>query len=71
MVSIDLKDACLQVPCLSREQEIPLLHGIQEGFPIQGPVFLPCHGSPGVYQGHGSCISHFTQSQCPDTSLFG
>ena len=65
-------EGCLpSSPCPFGEQEVPLLRGIQKGLPIQGPVFRPLHGSPGIYQGHGSCIGHSTPSRGPDTLLSG
>ena len=41
--------------------QVPQVHGGGEGVPVQGTLFRPLHGSTSFYQGHGSCVSDFTQ----------
>ena len=48
-----------------------MLCGVQQGFLIQGLMFRPLHGSPGIYQGHDSCFDHPAPSTGLDISLSG
>ena len=41
--------------------QVPQVHGGGEGVPVQGALLRPFHGSAGLYQGHGSCVSDSSQ----------
>ena len=51
--------------------QVPQVHGGGEGVPVQGTLFRPLHGSTSFYQGHGSCVSDFTQDGGTTSSLPG
>ena len=51
--------------------QVPQVHGGGEGVPVQGTLFRPLHGSASFYQGHGSCVSDFTQDGGTTSSLPG
>ena len=63
MVSLDLKDAYLQVPMHLDSCKFLrfLVGGGRGGVPIQSPLFRSFHGSASFYQGHGSCVSDSSQ----------
>ena len=44
----------------SRQPQVPEVHGLREGFPIQGPLFQSLHCSASFHTGHGSGISFFS-----------
>ena len=41
--------------------QVPQVHDGGEGVPVQGALLRPFHGSAGLYQGHGSCVSDSSQ----------
>ena len=51
--------------------QVPQVHGGGEGVPVQGTLLRPFHGSASFYQGHGSCVSDFTQDGGTTSSLPG
>ena len=51
--------------------QVPQVHGGGEGVPVQGTLFRALHGSTSFYQGHGSCVSDFTQDGGTTSSLPG
>ena len=44
-----------------RFTQVPQVHGVGEGVPVQGALLRPFHGSAGFYQGHGSSVSDSSQ----------
>ena len=70
MVSLDLMDAYLQVPC-TRIHASSSGSWWGEGVPVQGTLLRPFHGSASFYQGHGSCVSDSTQDGGTTSSLPG
>ena len=71
MVSLDLKDAYLQVPMHPDSRKF--LRFMVGGKVYQFKVLLlrPFHGSADFYQGHGSCVSDSTQDGGTTSSLPG
>ena len=71
MVSLDLKDAYLQVPMHPDSLKFLRFMVGGEGVPVQGTLLRPFHGSASFYQGHGSCVSDSTQDGGTTSSLPG
>ena len=74
MVSLDLKDAYLQVPMHPDSRKFLRFMvggGGEEGVPVQGTLLRPFHGSASFYQGHGSCVSDSTQDGGTTSSIPG
>ena len=71
MVSLDLKDAYLQVPMHPDSRKFLRFMVGGEGVPVQGTLLRPFHGSASFYQGHGSCVSDSTQDGGTTSSLPG
>ena len=72
MVSLDLKDAYLQVPLHPDSHKfLRFMWGGGGGVPVQGTLLQPFHGSAGFYQGHGSCVSDSIQDGGTTSSLPG
>ena len=70
MVSIDLKDACLQVPV--HPDSCQFLCFVVDGtVSVSSTLFRPLHGPPSLYQGHGSCIGDASHHGRPDTLVSG
>ena len=53
MVSLDLKDAYLQVPMHLESRKF---RGLWEDVPVQSSLLWPLHSSAGFHTGHGSCF---------------
>ena len=51
LVSLDLKDAYLQVPMHPNSRKVPQFHGGGEGVPVQGTLLRLSHSSASFYQG--------------------
>ena len=71
MVSLDLKDAYLQVPMHPDSSKFLRFMVGGEGVSVQGALFWPLHGSTSFYQGHGSSVSDLTQDGGTTSSLPG
>ena len=71
MVSLDLREAYLQV--LMHPDSFKFLRFMVggEGVPVQGTLLRPFHGSASFYQSHGSCASNSTQDGGTTSSLPG
>ena len=61
MVSLDLREAYLQVPMHPDSRKFLRFMVGGEGVPVQGTLLQPFHGSASFYQSHGSCVSDSTQ----------
>ena len=51
--------------------QVPQFHGGGEGVPVQGTLLWPFHCSASFSQGHGSCVSDYTQDGGTTSSLPG
>ena len=71
MVSIDLKDAYLQVPMHPESKKVSLVHGGRQSLPIQGSLLWSVHGSAGLHAGHGSSFGDSPQSWNSASALSG
>ena len=74
MVSLDLREAYLQVPMHPDSRKFLRFMvggGGGEGVPVQGTLLWLFHGSASFYQSHGSCVSDSTQVGVTTSSLPG
>ena len=69
MVSIDLKDAYLQIPIHPDSRKYLRFVALNQVFSIQGSLFRPLHGSAGFHTGHGSGIGFSPSSRDLPLSL--
>ena len=70
MVSLDLKDAYLQVPVHPDKLQVPQFRSFWPGLLIQGSVLWSLHGASGLHQSHGSSLD-FPSCRYPHPSLPG
>ena len=68
MVSIDLKEAYLQIPVLPDSRKYLRLWP-STSLTSSGSLLRPLHGSPGLPQGYGSDLDHSRQSRHSYTSV--
>ena len=71
MVSLDLREAYLQVPMHPDSRKFLRFMVGGEGVPVQGTLLRLFHGSASFYQSHGSCVSDSTQDGGTTSSLPG
>ena len=69
MVSLDLKDAYLQVPVHPESRKCLRFLALGQVFQLQG-LFRPLHCSAGFHPGHGSCVSFSSSLRHPQLSIF-
>ena len=69
MISVDLKDAYLQVPIHPDSRKF--LRFVVDGkvLSVSSSVLRPLHGPSSVHQGHGSSVGHVTQPGRQDAAL--
>ena len=63
IVSLDLKDAYLQVPMHLESRKFLRFMVGGEGVPVQSSLLWTLHGSTIFHQGHGSCVSYSSQDE--------
>ena len=61
IVSLDLKDAYLQVPMHPDSRKFLRFMVGGKVYQLKGSLFRSFHGSTSLYQGHGSCVSYSSQ----------
>ena len=69
VVSIGLKDACLQIPIHPDSRKYLRFVAFESSLSIQGSLFQPLHGSAGFHTGHGSGIGFSPSSRDSHFSL--
>ena len=65
------KGCLLSGPSPSREPEVSSVRRLQEGLPVQDPLFWSLHGPSSIYQGHGSSFGYAPRPQRPDSEVPG
>ena len=56
MVSIDLKDAYLQIPIHPASSQVSQVHSQREDLAVPGPLLRSVHSSAGVHSCDGTCV---------------
>ena len=69
MVSLDLKDAYLQVPMHPESRKFLRFVACGKVYQFKSSLLWPVHGSSGFHTGHGSCFSISSQDRHSVTSV--
>ena len=71
MVSIDLKDAYLQVPIHPDSRKYLRFVALNQVFQFKALFFWSLYGSAGFHTGHGSGLGHSASPRCPHVQIPG
>ena len=72
MVSIDLKDAYLQIPIHPEScKYVPQVHSRREDLAVSGPLLRSVHSPTGVHSCDGTCVGIPPSAGNPDASVSG